>query len=292
MAVDMSFGRLRVLSPRVGGALVALGVAVAGSFSETAARAETAAVADKPLDADGKARFADIETELSSGQQQQVLTALTRMKAETHPSYVQLLKGLLERGANEPVLTAALGLAAQYAKPELSAAVAGYLQHRKERIRHAAAEALAKTGGPEAASALRLGLRSSDPVLREQCARALGGVADASALSDLFLALDRGIAAAAESIGRLCDDTTCSKLADRTGKVPFQAMSEALSNVVVRTDHGVSSNTKIEVIARVANLRTPQAAALLREIKAKWPSKGDPAVLHALDAAIDTFGGK
>jgi HEAT repeat protein len=129
-------------------------------------------------------------------------------------------------------------------------------------------------------------------VLREQCAHALGEVGDPNAVNDLFLALDRGIAAAAESLGKLCDDAACIKLADRTGRVPFEAMSEALANVVLRTDDRVTSNTKIEVVARVANLRTPQAASLLRGIKAKWPAKGDGAVLHALDAALDTFGGK
>jgi hypothetical protein len=116
-------------------------------------------------------------------------------------------------------------------------------------------------------------------------------VGDPSAVEDLFVALDRGIAAAAESIGRLCDDSACLKLADRVGKVPFEAMSEALGHVILRTDKRVSTATKVEVVARVANLRTPQAAALLRGVKSRWPEGGDHAAFNALDAALDTFGG-
>jgi len=288
MAVDNSVGLGRC-APGLARVLLVLGFVVAGPCWSPSALAQSSE--DKPLDGAGRQRFDEIERELTSGDPLRVNTALTRMGSETHEAYAELLRTLLLRGGNEPVLIGALELAASYAKPLLSASVGSYLQHRSERVRRAAAKALAETGGPDAVAALRLGLRSNDPVLREESARALGHTGDAAALADLFLALDRGIAAAAQSIGRLCDDTACLKLVDRLGTVPFEAMSEALAQILLRTDKRASSATRVEVVARVANLRTPQAAALLRGVKSKWPDKGDRTVYNALDRALDTFGG-
>lgn len=238
------------------------------------------------------ANLAPIEQELQSGDVARVRSALARMQADPSPAHVEALTRFLERGASAAVLQPALELAAHFAKESSSATVAMYLSHRNDDVRLLAASALGKTKGPAAVSALRLALRSSHAALREQAARALGEIGEPAALADLFLALDRGVRGGAEAIGKVCSDQSCLELADRTGKVPFGAMSEALTSVVARTDGRVKSGTKIEVVARIANLRTPQAAALLRSMKAGWPAKGDAAVLHAIDAALETFGGK
>lgn len=294
MAIDFSRGRRRIaggVAPATLIGALALWVLAPDRTFAQAGAAEHAGVTEGEPDAPSAGRVTEVERELASGDAARVSHALGRMRAEAHPAYASVLRTLLERGGSEPVLSAALELARHYEKPELSAAVASYMQHRGAGVRQSAARALARTGGPPAVTALRLGLRSFDPVLREESARGLGELSDAGAVPDLFVALDRGITAAAESIGRLCDDATCIKLADRLGAVPFEAMSEALAAVVLRTDATVSSQTRVELIARLANLRTPQAAALLRGVRARWPEKGDRAVRDALDSALDTFGG-
>src|SRR5690606_29643782 len=251
------------------------------------------AEAGVPAEASAARRYKEISLALSSGKLEATSTGLLRLRSEPEQGpYLDLLVGARGRGGAEPGVTEALAVAEQWAKPGLSASIAPYLKHRNARLRIAAARALSKTGGPDSVKALRQCLRSSDAALREACAEGLGQLSDPIAVGDLFLALERGLGAAAMAIGRLCDDAGCLKLADRLGKLPFEAMGQGLAEAILRTDARVSSATKVELIARIANLRTPQAAALLRGTKSRFPAKGDRGVAAALESAIDSFGGQ
>lgn len=245
---------------------------------------------EKPLTSRQSERAFEIKQALESGVQLETMTGLVRLRAEKHSAFAALIVHLLERGANEPVLVSAFEVAAGYDYEPLSSAIAPYLQHRQKRVRHAAAKALAKTGGPRAASAFRRALRSSDARLRGLAASALGRVGDERAVPDLFLALDRGIGAAAPSLGRLCDDAACGKLLERLGNVPFDAMGEGLVQILTRNDARVSSRTKVTTIQRLASLQTDKAKQLLQGVEGRLPDGTDLEVLDALREALSKMG--
>jgi HEAT repeat protein len=286
MSVDYPNGWSRATG-RTRAACVISALVVALGFDASRVHAEAAP------DVSAGDRLKQITAALESGELEATRTGLVRLRSEqAQGPYLDLLIAALGRGGAEPVVMEALSLAETWAKPELGAAVAPYVKHRNPRVRIAASRALAKTGGADSVKALRSCLRSADAALREACVVSLGQVGDPIAVGDLFLALDRGLAAAALAIGRLCDDAGCQKLGDRLGDVPFEAMGQGIVEVILRTDARVKSATRVELIARVANLRTPQAAHLLRGAKSRFPQKGDRAVSNALDSAIESFGGQ
>jgi HEAT repeat protein len=269
--------------------------AIAAALGLQTARAEEPSDADrkqKPLSKAELDEFAELDGALSSGDPAQIEQGLLKLQTVRHKAYAALVEKVLVRGGNEPVVRSALSVARRFASESSSAVVAPYLSHRLAVIRREAVLTLAATKVPAAVAALKLCLRNSDAGLREACATALGDLADPSAVPDLLVALDRGITAAALSIGKLCGDDACGKFVERLGKVPFEAMSEGLVEAIVRTDGRVSADTKVSLIASVANLRTPEAKASLRGALSRFPEKGDAKVKGALNSVIESFGTK
>lgn len=267
---------------------------VAGFGSQTAWAQEPSDGGRKqePLTQAELGTFAELDRALSSGDPTQIEQGLLKLQTEHHKAYAALVEKVLTRGGNELVVRSALLQARRFASETSSVVVAPYLSHRLSVIRREAVLTLAATKGPAAVAALKLALRGSDARLREACATALGELADPTAVPDLLVALDRGITAAALSIGKLCGDDACDKLVGRLGKVPFEAMSEGLVEAIVRSDGRVSADTKVSLIASVANLRTPEAKASLRGALSRFPEKGDAKVKSALNSAIESFGAK
>ena len=126
-----------------------------------------------------------------------------------------LVEDLLARGLPPDLAPAALAALGAIGEPRSSAAVAPYMSHRVAAVRRAAAEALARTRGPDAAAALLAGLRSTDAEVRRLSARGLRLAGDASAVPDLLRALDRGELDAAPAIAALCAPAACHELVAR-----------------------------------------------------------------------------
>ena len=163
-----------------------------------------------------------------------------------------------------------------------SAAIAPYVRHRRAEVRGAAALALARTRGPEAATALRLGLRSSDAALRALSATGLGAAGDEDSVPDLAKALDRGVVEAAPSIGALCVGAQCDDLLARLDKVAPDTARAVLEAMLAR-----KPALPDDVLARAVSKVNPAVGTSAKTYFSSLAKafKGSKKVQRALDAA-------
>ncbi|MCL2450899.1 MAG: HEAT repeat domain-containing protein, partial [Polyangiaceae bacterium] len=157
---------------------------------------------------------------------------------------------------------------------------------RNTELRRTAARALTKTGGPDAAKALRLALSDSDAQVRGIAATALGGMKARDAVEDLFVALDHKVPEAASSLGALCADAECIRLAGKLGSVSFDVVTTGLDGVLMRPPAEINDDLKIEIVGRLRELGTAEAHHFLKGVQARLPAKGSARVKKAVDQAV------
>jgi hypothetical protein len=272
--------------------LVALALFVC--CSSTAALLVTAAHAQKTDTA--KPRKLDLEAlrkDLESGDDERIVPALEKVR-DAGPAARPLapqIDALLRRGITAKSCVPALDAAAALALPSLSAALAPYVRHRTPAVRRSATHALVKSSGPDAVQALRVALRSNDPVVRATAASGLGEIGAKEAIGDLFAALQHGVNESAASIGRLCEPTSCDKLLALLGNTPFAVVTAGVDPVLFRASTEISDDYKVRVIERIAALGTAEAASYLVDVAQRWPKRGSKRVKQALDAAVKATGG-
>jgi len=136
--------------------------------------------------------------------------------------------------------------------------------HRRPEVRRAAIEAIVSCRPRGASAALIGALDDLDPRVRASAAVGLGQIGDTNALEVLFQALDRGLLEAATAIGQLADEPALRRLVGYLGRIPFDALAPALTEVFARRD--VSREVKLDLVGRVAELATPEAREYLTEL--------------------------
>jgi hypothetical protein len=141
--------------------------------------------------------------------------------------------------------------------------------------------ALAATGGAESTIAFRDGLRQSDPFVRDASARGLGQTGAKEAIGDLFLALERGVSAAAPAIGTLCGPADCVKLAGRLGPQGAPALAACMDPVFFR-QVPLPDETLAIIVRDLRALETKDSSAYLASILSRWPKKGSQKVREVL----------
>jgi HEAT repeat protein len=227
---------------------------------------------------------------LESGSEADKLAALAEISGAPKgaaPVVTGLISELLVRGAGPRVLEAALLVGGQLAQTSLSAAIAPYVRHRQGELRQSAALALAKTGGPEAVSALRAALRSNDRTLRGYAALGLAKLGVKDAVSDLFAVLGKDVPEAAGAIGTLCSPAECRKLFALIGTLPFDTMQSGLEPILLRPETDVPEDVKLELLERLRKLQTKEASAFLQTVRARYPEKGSARIKTALEDAVN-----
>jgi HEAT repeat protein len=223
------------------------------------------------------------EEKLKSTDPGRVLEGLTEAKANPGGSvgFAPLIEELLKKGASLEVAKAAIEALGAIGRGSSSAAIRPYTQHRSGDLRHAAVVALASTGGAESTIAFRDGLRQSDAFVRDASARGLGQTGAKEAIGDLFLALERGVSAAAPAIGTLCGPDDCVKLAGRVGPQGAPALAACMDPVFFRKV-ALPDETLATIVGALRALGTKDASAYLASVLSRWPKKGSQKVHEAL----------
>jgi len=198
---------------------------------------------------------------------------------------------LLDRGLTVELAVAALDTLAEIEVESTTERIVPYLAHRNARVREAAARALGKTRGAAAVKPLRRALADRDADVRSLAAAALGAMKAREAMADLFLALERGVDAAAPAIGRLCAGDECDRLIGTIGRRPLDVVIPGLDEVLFRADTGVGDDAKVKLIQRVREIATADANRFLRDAQRRWPKEASPRVKQAIDQAVLATGG-
>jgi HEAT repeat protein len=230
----------------------------------------------------------DTAKRLKSGDAVQIKAALDDVRVAGHGGavLVPLIAQLLRDGLSPTLTQAALETLADTESETATEVVARYARHRNIALRRMAVEALAKTGGPGAAKALRLALADSDAQVRGSAATALGNMKARDAVGDLFAALDHKVPEAAASLGALCAGAECERLAAKLGSVPFDVVTTGLDEVLLRPPAEITEDLKIKIVGRLRELGTAESHHFLKGVQARWPARGSARVKQAIDQAI------
>lgn len=214
-----------------------------------------------------------------------------RISAKGAVAAVPAIVDLIGRGVSPSLTQAAIDTLADVESEGASAALSWYARHRNVVLRRAALQALARTRGPAAIKALRLGLTDPDPAVRGLSATGLGSMKAKEAISDLFLALDHKVAESSAAIGQLCVGLECERLATKLGSLPFEVVTSGLDQALFRTLPDVSDDIKIKIVARVRELGTAEANRFLHDVQVKWPRGGSAKVRQTIDQAVIATSG-
>jgi HEAT repeat protein len=192
------------------------------------------------------------------------------------------IEELLQKGLPPDLAALAIGALGAIGARSSSEVVAKYMQHRHVQVRRAAAEALGRTGGPEAKAALLRGMRSSDAEVRSLSASGLRFAGDKDSVPDLVKALDRGVTAAAPSIGALCAGFDCDEVLLRFHTLPAAAQKATLEAMLGRKPR-LPDNVVLPAVDLAEAAFGAEGAAYFQSLKAGF--KGSTSVRKALEAA-------
>jgi HEAT repeat protein len=237
-------------------------------------------------------KLAALRARIENGEVEGALEALGEARAlgEAAAPLAPAIEALLKEGTSVPVALAALDALGAMRARQSSAVISGYLRHRSPKLRRAAVRALVETGGPDAATALREGLRSSDEGVRIASAEGLGRLGTETAMDDLYKALDRGLHAAASAIGELCRGEGCSGLASRAGTLETATLAAGLDEIFFRPSP-LPEEVLVKLVERLRAHGRQEVDAYLGRVASRWPATGSPRVARALAGTATEGGG-
>jgi len=155
-------------------------------------------------------------------------------------------------------------------RPEAGPVLIELLSHRRAAVRIAAVEAIAATKPRRGGEALLAALDDMTPSVRAAAALALGQLGHRAAVDTLFTALERDVFEAAQAIGQLATPSHVDRLFTHVGRLPFDVLTPTFNELFARSDF--PDRAKIDLIARLAELATPQVKAYLVELADQLPN--------------------
>lgn len=204
------------------------------------------------------------------------------------------VEALLSRGLPPELAIDAIGALAAVGSRSSSEAIVPYMSHRSAAVRRAAAQALASTRGPEAASALAAGLRSTDAEVRRLSAIGLRDAGDSSAVPDLVRALDRGELDAAPALAALCPAAACGELLARWELVNrldagAPGAEKDMLEALLSRRPPLPDELLVAAVEKVAASTSAASRAYLSSMKR--PPRASPRVRKALEASARAVRG-
>lgn len=158
------------------------------------------------------------------------------------------------------------------------------LSHRRPEIRLKAVSCIVSLNPTGADRALARVLSDSHERVRAAAATGLGEIKGRGALTELFLALDRGILEASSTLGQIVAPSEVPRLLGYVGRLPFGTLTVAFEKILERRD--LNDRVKLEVVTRVAELATRDVRAFFERLDGAWPAAAGPTVKRAVRDAI------
>jgi HEAT repeat protein len=219
----------------------------------------------------GRARASEVEAQLAGADRDAVRVAMENVGISGDARLIPPLAERIRRGLPPDLLDVAVDTLTVLARPEAGPVLFELATHRRGEVRLKAIEAIVACRPRGAPDALVAALSDPDPRVRAAAAVGLGQLAARESIDSLFHALDRGILEASTSIGQLARPEHVTRLVGYLGQLPFDVVTPGLNEALARDD--IPERTKLDVVARIAELATPEARTFLEELAASLPEE-------------------
>ncbi|MBK8173557.1 MAG: HEAT repeat domain-containing protein [Sandaracinaceae bacterium] len=196
---------------------------------------------------------------------------------------VEPLVARIRAGLSPELLDLALDTLLVASRPEAGPVLIELTSHRRAAVRLKAVQALVASHARGAEGCLTTALNDGDPGVRSAAALGLGQLNARGAVETLFLALERGVLEASTAIGQLAAPADIPRLRSYVGRLPFDAMTPAFSEILARRD--VPERAKLDLIAQLAEVATAEVKTYLQEFVASLPATDHSAVRRAAEDA-------
>ncbi len=206
---------------------------------------------------------------LATGDPDQIRMGIEALGLLGNARAVAPLEARIRRGLPPELLDVALDTLTVLARPESGPILFELSTHRRPEVRIKAVQAIVAARPRGAEPALVAALSDLDPRVRAAAAVGLGQIGARGSIEPLFHALDRGVLESSTSIGQLADAAQVERLLEYLGRLPFDAITPALNEVLARRD--ATERTKLDIIARLQELATPEAKTFLEDFVASLP---------------------
>jgi len=221
---------------------------------------------------------------LQSSKPEEVARGIEQLRASKSPEAAVPLIRRIRAGLPPDLLDQSLSALTALNQPEAKALYYELLSHRRPEIRVRAIEAIAALHPSDAEPRLQRALGDNQPAVRSAAARALAAIGAPNSVDILFRALDRGTLEAPLALGSSLRSDQVPRLLNYLGKVPFEPLSPAFTQILSRKD--ITERAKLDVVAQLRDLATPDVKEYLKLLLHKSQRSLPEAVQSAVSRAI------
>jgi HEAT repeat protein len=216
-----------------------------------------------------RVRPADVERLLSSEDQSEVQQGIESIGLSGNPRFVPLLAARIRQGLPLELLETAVDTLGVLGRAEAGDVLFLLATHRREVIRQKAVDAIVGSRPRGAEAVLVSALSDQSPAVRSAAAVGLGQLGARGSTDALFHALDRNILEASMALGQVVSAAEVARVLGYIGQLPFDVVMPALNEILARAD--LPLERKLEVIAQVAELATPEVRQFLVDVQDALP---------------------
>jgi len=225
---------------------------------------------------------------LGSESREEVRAGLEALGIAGSPRAVAPIAERIRRGLPPDLLEMAVDTLTILGRPEAGPVLFDLTHHRRAAIRLKAVQGIVATGPRGADRALIEALGDGDPAVRGAAAEGLGSLGATSGIDALFHAFERRVPEAAMAIGQLARPADVDRFLEHVGRVPFDQMAPALSEMLHRDD--LADRAKLAIIHRLGELATPEVRGFLEDYVSSLDPGDDSRVRRAAEDTSARIG--
>lgn len=205
----------------------------------------------------------EISHQLGSESPSEVRASLEALGLSGNARAVTPIAERIRRGLPPDLLDVAIDTLSILGRPEAGPVLFDLTHHRRPAVRLKAVQAIAGLAPPGADRALIAALGDRDAAVRGAAAEGLGSLGATSGVDALFTAMERDVPEAPVAIGRIARPADVERFLGHLGRVSFDALVPALSEMLHRDE--LADAAKLAIVHRLTELATPGARQLLED---------------------------